>query len=301
VIGKIAPSDVTVLVRGDSGSGKELVARAIHALSPRAKGPMRAINCAAVAPTLLESELFGHAKGAFTGAVRDAAGHFRLADHGTLFLDEVAEMPPDLQAKMLRVLETREILPIGARDAVSVDVRIIAATHRSLRKEVEQGRFRADLMYRLRVIPIFLPPLHARGNDVLLIARKLIDEMNLRASRTISQIAPSAAAALTRYGWPGNIRELRNALEYAYAIGEGPVLLSSDLPPELTTNEATDAEANARANVAPVPETADHGKEAERILRAIERSSGNRDRAAKILGISRITLWRRIKALRLRV
>lgn len=300
VIGKVASSDVTVLVRGDSGSGKELVARAIHALSRRAKGPLRAINCAAVPPTLLESELFGHAKGAFTGAVRDNPGHFRLADRGTLFLDEVAEMPPELQAKMLRVLETREILPVGARDPVSVDVRIIAATHRSLRKEVEQGRFRADLMYRLRVIPIFLPPLHARGNDVLLLALKLIEEMNQRSSRKVSHIAPSAAEALVRYAWPGNIRELRNALEYAYAIGEGPVLVSSDLPPELTSNESIDIEASPPVNTSPISSQAGQSKESERILRAIERSSGNRDRAAKILGISRITLWRRMKALGIR-
>ena len=183
LVEKVAKSDATVLVRGDTGAGKELVAQALHAMSPRARGPFRAINCAAVPQALLESELFGHAKGAFTGAVRDVPGQFRLADGGTLFLDEVAEMPLDLQSKMLRVLETHEVAWVGERDAVKVDVRIVAATHRPLRREVEAGRFRADLVYRLRVIPIFLPPLRARGDDVILLAEKLVDELNSRGPR----------------------------------------------------------------------------------------------------------------------
>ncbi len=299
IIDKVASTNSTVLVRGESGSGKELVAQALHARSQRARGPLRAINCAAVPPALLESELFGHVKGAFTGAVRDNPGHFRLADKGTLFLDEVAELPLELQAKMLRVLETRTIQPVGARDAASVDVRIVAATHRALRKEVEAGRFRADLMYRLRVIPIFLPSLRERGADVLLLAHRFIQEYNEQARRKVTHIAPSAADALLRYEWPGNVRELRNALEYAYAIGDGPVLVMSDLPPEIAgphapaVDEPVLSTSSASAAARSVPLT----EEATRILRALDRSAGSRARAAKILGMSRVTLWRRMKSL----
>ena len=165
-----------MLVLGETGSGKELVATALHDLSPRAKGPFRAINCSAMPAPLLESELFGHARGAFTGAVRDNPGHFKLANRGTLFLDEVAELPLELQAKLLRVLETHTVMPVGAREPIAVDVRIVAATHRALRREVDAGRFRADLMYRLRVIPVFIPPLRARGGDVILLAERFIDK-----------------------------------------------------------------------------------------------------------------------------
>jgi transcriptional regulator with PAS, ATPase and Fis domain len=298
IIEKVARTDATVLVRGDTGAGKELVATAVHALSPRASGPFRAINCAAVPAPLLESELFGHARGAFTGAVRDAPGHFKLAHKGTLFLDEVAELSLDLQAKLLRVLETHSVMPVGAREPVAVDVRIVSATHRALRKDVETGRFRADLMYRLRVIPIFIPPLRARGADVVLLAERFVDEMNPRSPRKIGRIAPAAKAALTRYAWPGNVRELRNVLEYAFAIGEGPVLAESDLPPELSAAAAGDDAVTARASATPpmtdaVPAT----PEAAKLLRAIERAGGSRARAAQSLGISRITLWRRMKEL----
>jgi len=297
-IQKVARAEATVLVRGETGSGKELVATAIHALSPRAGGPFRAISCAAVPAQLLESELFGHARGAFTGAVRDVPGHFKLAHQGTLFLDEVAELPLDLQAKLLRVLETRTVMPVGARAPIEVDVRVVAATHRALRKEVEMGRFRADLMYRLRVIPIFIPPLRARGADVVLLASRLVEEMNARSPRKIARISQGAKAALTRHDWPGNVRELKNVLQYAFAIGEGPVLVESDLPPELLSPDAGDDEAAFVANAPPpLPEAALASPEAAKILRAIERSGGSRARAAQSLGISRVTLWRRMKEL----
>ena len=297
VLERVARTEATVLVRGETGSGKELVATAIHALSARVQGPFRAINCAAVPGPLLESELFGHARGAFTGAVRDAPGHFKLAHKGTLFLDEVAELSLDLQAKLLRVLETRTVMPVGGREPIEVDVRIVAATHRSLRKEVEAGRFRADLMYRLRVIPIFIPPLRARPADVALLAERLLEEMNLRSPRRIARIATGAKEALARHTWPGNVRELKNVLEYAFAIGDGPLLVESDLPPELLSSDSVDDGEPPLANAPPALAAATTSPEAAKILRAIERTAGNRARAAQVLGISRVTLWRKMKDL----
>jgi transcriptional regulator of acetoin/glycerol metabolism len=185
IIEKAARTEASVLVRGETGAGKELVANALHALSARARGPFRAINCAALSPALLESELFGHVRGAFTGAVRDSPGHFRLAQGGTLFLDEVAELPLELQAKLLRVLETHTVIPVGGREPVSVDARIVTATHRALRREVEQGRFRADLMYRLRVVPLFLPALRERPGDILPLAERFLVELNAHRGRQV--------------------------------------------------------------------------------------------------------------------
>ncbi|MBI2395883.1 MAG: sigma 54-interacting transcriptional regulator [Deltaproteobacteria bacterium] len=293
IVERVARSDATVLVRGETGSGKELVARAIHDLSPRGKGPFRAINCAAVPSTLLESELFGHVRGAFTGAVRDTPGQFRLANKGTLFLDEVAELPLEVQAKMLRVLETRTVTPVGARDPVPVDVRIVAATHRPLRREVEAGRFRADLMYRLRVIPVFLPALRDRVGDAVLLTERILEEYNARGGRRVTRISPGAKTAIERYPWPGNVRELRNALEYAYVIGDGPTLERADLPPEIADPERT-------IDGAPIPERtnlASANSDAGAVQRALERTGGDRTRAARLLGISRVTLWRRMREL----
>lgn len=291
---KVARSDVSVLVRGETGSGKELVARAIHLESDRAQGPFRAINCAALPAQLLESELFGHVRGAFTGAVRDAEGHLRLASGGTLFLDEVAEIPLELQAKLLRVVQDRLVLPVGGREAMAVDVRFVAATHRALRQEVEAGRFRADLMYRLRVVPIFLPALRQRPDDVALLSRYFVELRNSSgASRRIERISDSALAALLAYDFPGNVRELQNSIEYAFVMGEGPVLNEADLPPELRGEETQGSAVNLPAASRARGQTA----EARRILRALERAAGNRERAAKSLGISRVTLWRKLKAL----
>jgi transcriptional regulator with PAS, ATPase and Fis domain len=294
IIEKVAAEEMTVLVRGETGSGKELVAHALHELSPRRTGPFRALNCAALPANLLESELFGHARGAFTGAVKDTTGHVQAADGGTLFLDEVAELPLELQAKLLRVLETRTVLPVGGRDPIPVDVRVISATHRALREEVEAGRFRADLMYRLRVIPIRLPPLRERPADVLLLADKIVAELNARGRRRVDSIAASAEAALERYEWPGNVRELRNVLAYAFAIGEGPILELADLPPEVGSPLVGGA---AETYVRDVATPTDENPELRRIRDALSRTSGNRDRAAKLLGMSRVTLWRRMREL----
>ena len=294
IVERVAATDETVLVRGETGSGKELVARALHALSPRARGPFRALNCAALPANLLESELFGHAKGAFTGAIKDSPGHVQLAHGGTLFLDEVAELPLELQAKLLRVLESRTVLPVGARDAVPVDVRVVSATHRALRAEVEAGRFRADLMFRLRVIPVRIPPLRERPSDIALLTDTLIAEWNARGRRQIATVAPAAAQALERHGWPGNVRELRNVIAYAFAIGDGRVLELRDLPDELTVPLPVVPELRVASEPRP-PD--DEPPEARRIRDALARTNGNRDRAARLLGMSRVTLWRRMRAL----
>jgi transcriptional regulator with PAS, ATPase and Fis domain len=282
------------MILGETGVGKEVIARVIHDAGPRASGPFVAVNCSALPETLLESELFGHEKGAFTGAERQKIGRFELAHEGTLFLDEVAELPLELQAKLLRVLETRSVIPVGARDPVPVDVRIVSATHRSLRREVEQGRFRADLMYRLRVIPIFLPPLRERRQDIGLLCEKIFESMNQGARRRVERISPSALALLERHDWPGNVRELRNVIAYAYAIGDGPILQPNDLPPELV--EPT---LGGPSVAAPSPTLADAGSppEEQRIRAALERAGGSRTRAAQLLGMSRVTLWRRMREL----
>ncbi|HSO35203.1 MAG TPA: sigma 54-interacting transcriptional regulator [Labilithrix sp.] len=296
VIERVAADDDTVLVRGETGSGKELVAGAIHALSARRKGPLRAINCAALPSNLLESELFGHVRGSFTGAHRDAPGHIQLAHKGTLFLDEVAELPLDVQAKLLRFLETRTVIPIGGRDALPVDVRVVSATHRALRKEVEAGRFRADLLYRLRVIPIFLPPLRDRPDDLALLTDKLLLDMNPGRRRQIERVAPAALEILAQHSWPGNVRELRNVLAYAYATGDGPVLLPSDLPPELLSPETAALPAPPDETGA-VSGTSETSEESARVREALRKASGNRELAAAALGISRVTLWRRMREL----
>jgi transcriptional regulator with PAS, ATPase and Fis domain len=293
---KVGESESYVLVRGETGSGKELIARAIHLASPRASGPFRAINCAALPAALLESVLFGHVRGAFTGAVRDEPGQFRLADGGTLFLDEVAELPLELQAKLLRVVQDRSVIPVGGRDPIPVDVRVVSATHRSLRREVQEGRFRSDLMYRLRVIPLFLPPLRDRPDDVPLLAERFVATFNRApgAKRRVDRIAPGALRALEEHDWPGNVRELQNAIEYAFVMGEGPVLTEADLPPEVRSEEDLGEAPGAAVNAPPAPRK-DLPPEAQRIVTAIERAGGHHGRAAAALGMSRTTLWRRLK------
>ncbi len=293
VVAKVARADAPVLVRGETGSGKELVARAVHALSPRKNQPFAAINCAALPPQLLESELFGHVRGAFTGAVKDHDGHFRRVEGGTLFLDEVAELPLEVQAKLLRVTQEKSVLPLGGSRPVPVDVRLVSATHRSLRQAVAEGSFRADLMYRLRVLPVFLPPLRERPLDVELLAKRFVTRLNEgETERRVERISPGALGVLKRYDWPGNVRELQNAIEFAFWLGEGPVLQEADLPPELR---------EGREPLTPQGWTEQNGgegvlsAEGKRILRALERASGNRERAASALGMSRSTLWRKMR------
>jgi two-component system response regulator AtoC len=290
-IRNVAETDATVLVRGESGSGKELVARAIHLESHRAKGPFVAVNCAALTPGLLESELFGHVRGAFTGAVKDRKGMFEQADGGTLFLDEVAELPLEMQSKLLRVLEERVVTPVGASEEISVDIRVVAATHRALRKEVEGGRFREDLMYRLRVVPVFLPPLRERRGDVEVLLRFFLSQFNKTGPRHVATIAPGAMRALLNHAWPGNVRELRNVVEYAFAVGRGEELLVDELPPEFG-EEGLASGADLSAGLAA---QANEQTEREQIREALQLEGGAVSAAAKRLGMSRATFWRKRK------
>jgi transcriptional regulator with PAS, ATPase and Fis domain len=277
-IRNVAETEATVLIRGESGTGKELVARAIHEESTRRRGPFVAVNCGALTPSLLESELFGHVKGAFTGAGSDRPGIFVQAQHGTLFLDEVAELPLELQPKLLRVLQEREVVPVGGTRPIPVDVRVVAATHRALREEVKAGRFREDLMYRLRVVPLFLPSLRERPADLELLLHHFITRNNSRGLRQISAISPEAMRALLDHRWPGNVREMQNVMEYAFAVGRGPQLRLDELPPEFREQRS--------------PEPPSELKEEAELREALRLAHGNLNQAAEHLGLSRTTFWR---------
>jgi transcriptional regulator with PAS, ATPase and Fis domain len=290
LIRRVARTDASVLLRGETGTGKELVARALHALSPRAEGEFRAINCATLTPELLASELFGHVRGAFTGAVADRRGLFALADGGTLFLDEIAEIPPDIQARLLRVLQERTFVPVGGTTPLHVDVRILAATHKALRREVQAGRFRADLMYRIRVVPLFLPPLRDREGDIEALAWHFIEQLDARGLRHVEHIAPDALEAMLRYPWPGNVRELRNVIELAFAVGQGDTIQLSELPPELRGEPPP-------VNLVEEEEPTARTEERQRILEALRSTGGKKGEAASSLGISRTTLWRKMREL----
>ena len=284
---RVARSEASVLIRGETGTGKELVARALHTLSPRARGPFKAINCATLTAELLASELFGHVRGSFTGAVRDRQGLFALADGGVVFLDEVAELPLELQARLLRVLQERSFVPLGGSESVSVNVRVLSATHRALREEVELGRFREDLMYRLRVVPLFLPRLKEREGDVEALTWHFIHAYNQRQmGREIQAIDDAAMHLLLTYDWPGNVRELQNNIEYAFAVGEGEVLRTSDLTPELRGMPYA---------LSTNPSISTPDAERQAIVQALNNAIGNRQQAAENLGMSRSTLWRKMR------
>ena len=288
-IEQVAPTPATVLVQGPSGTGKELVARALHALSPRAGKPFVAVHCAALAPSLLESELFGHVKGAYTGADEDRKGRFEIADGGTLFLDEISEIDLATQVKLLRVLETRTVEPVGSARPVPVDIRLVAATNRNLRAWVDAGKFREDLFFRLNVVDINLPPLRERQGDLPLLCDAFVREYNPQLGRSILGIEPDAMAALAAYPWPGNVRELRNVVERMMVLAKGDRLTLADVPEEVRLGAA--------AQPAPVgaPPPAEP-EEAAHIRRALAETNGNRTAASKRLGIPLRTLYRRIKA-----
>lgn len=292
LIERVARTDCTVLIRGETGSGKELVAHAIHTLSHRRSRPFQAINCATLSPTLLESELFGHVRGAFTGAISDHQGLFKIADTGTLFLDEVAELPLEIQARLLRVLDDQTFVPVGGTRPLRVDVRLVSATHKALRREVAAGRFREDLRYRIRVVPLFLPPLRERTGDVEALVWRFIDQFNEQGLRKIEAVSRVAMEALLGYSWPGNIRELRNVIEHAFVVGEGPVLNLSDLTPELR-GEPPPGEPF-------VAEPSLQQMERAQIIAALNKHHGRKTAAAKELGVSRSTLWRKLYEHRLR-
>ncbi len=289
-------SEATVLVTGESGTGKELIARALHANSPRCTGPFVAVNCGALPGELLESELFGHVRGAFTGAVRDRVGRLDAAKGGTLFLDEVGDMPPHLQVKLLRVLQERHFERVGESAPRPMDARVIAATNVDLVDAIRTGRFRDDLYYRLRVVPIHVPPLRERVEDIPLIAQHLLAHIGGREGRAL-MLSPDTLAAMLRHPWPGNVRELGNALEYAVATCTGQTIQIENLPGELR-HGVEGAGAREPAPAAPLADPlVEDPAERVRVVQVLEAARWNRSRAAELLGVSRSTLWRRMKEL----
>jgi len=293
-IAKVAPTDATVLIYGESGTGKELVARAIHRNSPRAAKPFVAINCAALTETLLESELFGYEKGAFTGAVMQKKGKLEVADGGTVFLDEVGEIPLALQPKLLRAIQERQFERVGGTRPVRVDVRWVAATNRDLRAAIRKGAFREDLFYRLHVVTIELPPLRERPSDIPLLAAYFADKFARRVGRRSPGLSPQARTVLLNYDWPGNVRELENAIERAIVLGSSDVILPEDLPE--TVLDPTPPEAEATGSL----HRTLREEKRRLILRAIEQAGGNQTEAAKALGINPTYLSRLIRNLGLR-
>jgi len=283
-----------VLLLGESGTGKEVLARALYRRSGRAGGPFVAVNCAAITTSLLESELFGHERGAFTGAVARKPGRFELADGGTLLLDEVAELSPEAQAGLLRVLEERKLMRLGGNRLVAVDVRVIAATHVDLKEAVAAGRFRDDLYYRLAVLVASIPPLRERRDDIAVLARHFLDRLVQRAPRRVDGIAPAALTALTAYRWPGNVRELRNVIERAVMLGTSDVIDVDDLPPEIHGSHGAPASAPTAGEHVALPLPVDE-LERRNLLAALAATGGNKTRAARLLGIDRVTLYNRLR------
>jgi len=286
---RLAKVDSTVLITGESGSGKERIARLVHEEATRVAGPFVAVNCGAIAETLLESELFGHARGAFTGATQDRPGLFEAANSGTLLLDEVGEVSPGMQVKLLRAIQEREVRRVGENKSRRVDVRIVAATNRDLAEGVASGAFRQDLYYRLKVVELHVPPLRERRDDVLPLARVLLADAALRMKRKISGLAPGAADQLLRYPWPGNVRELENAMERAVALAAGTRVELEDLSEEI--RQALPRPAAPGKAVRPLEEV-----EKEHILAALAVNGGNQTHAAQQLGIGAATLYRRLKS-----
>ncbi len=294
IIGRVARTDATVLILGESGTGKELVAQAIHAHSARRGRKFIPINCAALPEPLLESEMFGHVKGAFTGATATKVGLFEAADGGTIFLDEIGTMPPGIQAKLLRVLQDRQIRKVGSNDSMAVDVRVIAATNDRLEKAIEEQRFREDLYYRLSVIPVEIAPLRERREDILPLVRHFI-RSEVRDDDRLPTLEPDAELALERYAWPGNVRELQNAVRHALAFASNGVIKRADLPVKVI---------NATGGVAPLGEQADlkgqslrfflRAKEREYLEQVLKSFEGDKEKAAKALRISLATLYRKL-------
>jgi len=292
ILGRVSGTSATVLVTGESGTGKELVARAIHQNSPRASEHFVAVNCAALSEDLIESELFGHVKGAFTGAVAAKEGRIVYADGGTLFLDEVGDMALPTQAKLLRVLETREVQPVGGNQLQKVDIRLIAATNRDLKVMVREGSFREDLLYRLQVVTVELPPLRERKGDLPLLIDHFVSELSAHHGRAVRGIAPEARTALQRYDWPGNVRELRNTIESMVLLARGGMLTLEDVPDPIRAGESAGAGHGGGHDLV--------GRSLAEVERELVRENlkaygGNREKTAKVLGIGERTLYRKIK------
>jgi len=286
---QISDTDTNVLLLGESGTGKELVAKAIHRLSARAEKKFVAFNCGSFTEELMANELFGHEKGAFTGAMDNKAGLLQAADGGTVFLDEIGDMPLTMQVKLLRVIQEKEFLPVGGVDAVHTDVRFIAATHRDLKEDVKKGNFRQDLYYRLNVITIRLPPLVERAGDVPLLALHFLDKKGKEMGKDIQSIDREAMELLAHYSWPGNVRELENIIERAVALESGSVIGVEDLP-EYIRNLAIETYRQTQSGVPTLEE-----QEIHYIKWVLEKSGGNKTKAAKMMGIDRVSLWRKLK------
>jgi len=287
---EIAASEANVVIEGESGTGKELFAKTIHYQSPRAKGPFVAVNCSALAESLLESELFGHVKAAFTGAIAGKAGRFELARGGTLFLDEIGEFKPELQVKLLRVLEERVFERVGGTNSVRMDARIIVATGRNLKEEVRQGRFREDLYYRLLTVPLYLPPLRERLEDIPLLVNQFILWLNQKYQKEVRGLDPKVMALFQQYNWPGNVRELQRVLEYAFVFVKGHIITKSHLP------ELTDAPLRPQSSqTIGLPGPSLWEDEREAIKKALQKARGRRQVAARLLGMSRSSLWRKMR------
>jgi two-component system response regulator HydG len=286
---RVASTESTILVTGETGTGKELVARALHRRSRRAEGPFVPVNCASVPEALLESELFGHAKGAFTDARTARPGIVQKASGGTLFLDEIGDMPLALQAKLLRVLQERRVRPVGSDEEVEVDVRVVAATHRDLEAAVEEGTFRQDLLYRINVVQLDVPPLRARGNDVLLLAQHFLHHYSERSGRPVEGLSAEAAAKLLAYDWPGNVRELQNCIERAVALTQHARLVVADLPKSVQSYQSV-SPSGAEVELIPLEQV-----ERRHILGVLQAVGGNKARAASVLRIGRKTLYRKLE------
>jgi DNA-binding NtrC family response regulator len=286
LIDRAALRDTPVLLIGESGTGKELLARALHRNGPRAAGPLVAVNCSAIPDTLLESELFGHRKGAFTDAREDKPGLFQLAHDGTIFLDEIGDLAPQLQGKLLRVLQEKEVHPVGALAPVETDARIITATHRDLTSLVTEGRFRNDLLYRINVIEVFVPPLRDRPDDLEPLVRHLLAKHGGRLGKHDCSVSPDVLAVLRRHRWPGNVRELENVIERALVLGAGTVITLEDLPEGLQERPVAEAGAAGGQSLADV--------EREHIDRTLRAVAGNKAAAARVLGLDRKTLYRKL-------
>jgi two-component system response regulator HydG len=285
----VAPTDSTVLIQGESGTGKEVIARYIHNLSERADGPFLSINCGALPENLLESELFGHVKGSFTGAVRDKQGLFAAARGGTFFMDEVGEMPPSLQIKLLRVLQEREVIPVGATEPIPVDVRIVAATNRDVEEEVRRGHFRSDLFYRLNVIALELPPLRDRRDDLVLLIDVFLQDLATEHNAPPRALSADALDAVMVYDWPGNVRELQNALEHAVVLSKGEIIEPATLPERITRRRKEPLVAE-RSSPNPSLEVIERAY----IMWVLQSEGGNKTRAAEVLGIDPSTLYRKL-------
>jgi transcriptional regulator with PAS, ATPase and Fis domain len=286
---QVAPTESTVLIQGESGTGKEVIARYIHDLSARSDGPFLSLNCGALPESLLESELFGHVKGSFTGAVRDKQGLFAAARGGTFFLDEIGEMSPATQVKLLRVLQEREAIPVGGTEAIPVDVRVVAATNRDLDDEVKQGRFRTDLFYRLNVIAIHLPPLRQRRDDIEIFVNAVLERIAKEQGGAPKRLSPEAMDAVLAYDWPGNVRELENALERAVVLTHAETIGLATMPTKVTERRAEPLVAE-RVHPNPTLETIERAY----ITWVLQAEGGNKSRAAEVLGIDPSTLYRKL-------